>query len=48
MAAIITAVMLIVGYPLMGFIGGVISAALYNFVAGIVGGIEFTTNSVGE
>ena len=27
-------------YGFFGFIGGVISAALYNFVAGLVGGIE--------
>lgn len=27
-------------YGIMGFIGGIISAALYNFLAGVIGGIE--------
>jgi hypothetical protein len=27
-------------YGIMGFIGGIISAALYNLLAGIIGGIE--------
>ena len=27
-------------YGLMGFIGGIISAAIYNFIAAVVGGIE--------
>jgi uncharacterized oligopeptide transporter (OPT) family protein len=27
-------------YGIMGFIGGIISAAIYNVVAGVVGGVE--------
>lgn len=27
-------------YGIMGFVGGIIMAAIYNFVAGIVGGLE--------
>jgi len=33
-------------YAVLGFIGGVISAAIYNLVAGWIGGIEFTTAEV--
>ncbi len=31
-----------IGYGIMGFIGGIITAFLYNFVAGFTGGIEVT------
>jgi len=48
LAGIIVAVVLIVMYPIMGFIGGVISAAIYNFAAGLIGGIEITLEQVGE
>lgn len=33
--------MMLVMYPVMGFIGGVISAVLYNFIARRIGGIRF-------
>ena len=29
-------------YPVMGFIGGIIGAALYNLASHLVGGLEFT------
>lgn len=35
-------------YGLMGFIGGIISAALYNFLAGVIGGIEMNFATTGE
>lgn len=37
MAAVI---ILPIVYGIMGFVGGIISAVVYNFIAGMVGGIE--------
>jgi hypothetical protein len=34
-------VVLPIFYGIMGFVGGLISAFIYNLVAGVVGGIEF-------
>ena len=45
---IVVAIAMIIVYPIMGFIGGVISAALYNFAANIVGGFEITLNQTEE
>jgi hypothetical protein len=47
-AGVIMVVMLIVFYPIMGFVGGVISAAIYDFAAGLIGGLEITLEQVGE
>ena len=33
---------MVVLYPLMGFIGGIIGAALYNLASRLVGGLELT------
>ena len=37
---ILMPLLMILLYPVMGFIGGIISAALYNLAARIVGGIK--------
>lgn len=42
---LVVAVMLVVFYPIAGFIGGIITAAVYNFTAGMFGGIEITLDS---
>jgi hypothetical protein len=34
--------LMIILYPLMGFIGGIIGAALYNLASRIIGGLELT------
>ena len=41
-AAVIIAVMLIVIYPIFGFIGGIIMAAIFNFSVSLIGGFEIT------
>lgn len=33
---------MVVLYPVMGFVGGIVAAALYNLVAGWIGGFRFT------
>jgi hypothetical protein len=33
-------IFMIIFYPIVGFIGGVISAFIYNLAAGVIGGIE--------
>lgn len=39
---------MIVVYPIMGFVVGILSAAVYNFVAGIIGGIEITLEPIDD
>jgi hypothetical protein len=34
--------LMLILYPLFGFIGGIIGAALYNLASRIIGGLEFT------
>ena len=38
----IVLIFIIILYPLMGFIGGIIGAAIYNLAASLVGGLEIT------
>lgn len=40
------AVFMVLMYPVLGFVSGVIGAWLYNLVAARVGGIEYTTVDV--
>ena len=40
-------VLMVLLYPIMGFIGGIIFAALYNLAAKIGGGIQFEIAQVG-
>ncbi len=35
-------IIMIILYPLMGFIGGIIGAFVYNFAARLIGGLEVT------
>ena len=35
-------------YPVMGFVGGIIVAALYNLASGWIGGLEITVKTEGE
>ena len=39
-------VIMAIVYPLMGFIGGIIGAAVYNLASYLVGGLEMTFESV--
>ncbi len=39
--------MLIV-YPLMGFIGGVIYAAMFNLIAPMIGGLKLTVSGLSD
>jgi hypothetical protein len=48
LGGIIVVIVMVVVYPAMGFIGGVLMAALYNFVANLIGGFEFTLNQIDE
>ena len=48
MVAIIIAVMLIVIYPIFGFIGGTIMAAIINFSLSLIGGFEITLDHSGS
>lgn len=41
-ASVLGAVMLIVIYPIFGFIGGIIMAAVFNFSVSLIGGFEIT------
>ncbi|MFP6597714.1 MAG: hypothetical protein VCC01_09680 [Candidatus Hydrogenedentota bacterium] len=41
-AAVMIAVMLIVIYPIFGFIGGITMAAIFNFSVSLIGGFEIT------
>ncbi|MBI2441161.1 MAG: hypothetical protein HYV35_07315 [Lentisphaerae bacterium] len=41
-ASVIPMLIIVLLYPLLGFVGGVIMAALYNLAAKWVGGIRFT------
>lgn len=41
-AATLPMLLLIILYPLFGFIGGIIGAALYNLVSRFMGGLELT------
>ena len=40
------AILFPIGYAIAGFIGGVISAAIYNLVAMWTGGLEFVTQDI--
>ncbi|HSH38000.1 MAG TPA: hypothetical protein VK993_04370 [Chthoniobacterales bacterium] len=44
---IVMAVLLPVMYGVMGFVGGILCAALYNLIARWVGGLEFQVEDVG-
>lgn len=46
MAAMLPMIVMVVLYPVMGFVGGIIMAALYNVVAKWVGGLRFTVEEV--
>ncbi|MBD3308681.1 hypothetical protein GF348_20040 [candidate division KSB3 bacterium] len=35
-------------YPVMGFVGGIIMAALYNLASGWIGGLEITVEETGK
>lgn len=37
-----------IGYGILGFIGGIISAVLYNIVASVAGGLEFEFEMTNE
>lgn len=43
---ILPMIVMIILYPVMGFVGGIIMAALYNLVAKWVGGLRFTLEDV--
>ena len=43
---IIAAIVMVILYPVMGFIAGGIAAALYNFAANLIGGFEITLNQI--
>ncbi len=45
-AAAVPMIVMIILYPVMGFVGGIIMAALYNLVAKWVGGLRFTVEDV--
>lgn len=40
LVAVLPMLFMMILYPVMGFIGGVIMAALYNFIASLIGGIR--------
>jgi hypothetical protein len=40
--AMIPMLAMVIAYPVMGFLGGIIGAAIYNLVAKWVGGFRFT------
>ena len=40
--AVMPLLFMLILYPIMGFIGGIIGAAIYNLAARFVGGIEMT------
>ena len=44
--AMVPMISMLVLYPVMGFVGGIIMAALYNLVAKWVGGFRFTVEEV--
>jgi hypothetical protein len=46
-AGVMAIVMLPIIYGILGFLGGIISAAIYNVVAGMVGGLEFELERAG-
>ena len=46
--AMIPTILVIVLYPVIGFIGGIIAAALYNLAASLVGGLQFTLKESGR
>ncbi len=45
-ATMVPMIVMVVLYPVMGFVGGIIMAALYNLVAKWVGGLRFTVEDV--
>ena len=43
-AEVVPMVLMVLLYPLMGFLGGIIAAAAYNLIAFIIGGVKLEMN----
>ena len=46
LSLMVAMIVMVVLYPVMGFVSGIITAALYNLVAKWVGGLRFTVDEV--